>query len=180
MNMKLVNFFFLVAIGFGSTAVQAQKFGYMDSEEVLAAMPEYQEVEGQINKLTEVWLSEIEVLRQRLDSMQSEYKAEEILMPPDLKAEKQKEIREQEALVREYQNNAFGYNGLLYLKRQELMKPIQEKVAKAAKTVARQKRLNFIFDKSADIVMIYSDPRHNYTDYILEELGLGDPRDQPE
>jgi outer membrane protein len=162
-----------------SSTAFGQRFGYMDSQEILKAMPEYQDVEKQIETLTQVWLSEIEALQQTLDSMQGEYKAGEILMPPDLKAEKRKEIVEQQNKVREYQNNAFGYNGLLFLKRQELMKPIQDKVAEAAKAVARKKNLNFIFDKAADIVMIYSDPRHNYTDYILEEMDLGDPVDTP-
>ena len=63
------------------------------------------------------------------------------------------------------------------MKKQELIKPIQDKVFEAVEKVARENRLSIIFDKAADLVMIYTDPRYDYTDFVLDELGLGDPND---
>ncbi len=165
---------FLTSVSFFSSA---QRFGYIDSQIILEKLPEYKEAQEQIEKLTQNWLSDIESMQKELDSLRSEYHAKEILMTPEMKEEKQKFISEKAEELRSFQNRAFGYEGLLYLKRVELMKPLQDKVAKAAQKVARKKRLSFVFDKAADLVMIYSDPRHNYTDYVLEELNLGDPAD---
>ena len=156
---------------------EAQKFGYVDSQIVLERMPAYAEVQQEIETLTSNWLKEIEAMKKKIGNLQSAYATEEVLMTPEMRKERQKEIQTQETALRAFQNNAFGYQGLLYLKRQELIKPLQDEIGEAAQRMARKKRLQFIFDKSADIVMIYANPKHNYTDFLLEELGLGDPAD---
>lgn len=157
----------------------AQNVGYIDSQVIIEKMPEYKEANEQIEKLTQVWLSEIEHRRKELETLQNEYRAEELLLTQEMKEERLKIIAEKEKALRDFQNKAFGYEGLLYLKRQELIKPLQDKIAKACEKVARKKKLAFLFDKAGDMVMIYTDPRHNYTDYVLEELDLGDPADNP-
>lgn len=159
--------------------VQAQNFGYIDSQAILEKMPEYKEAQQEIDRLTQTWLDEISRLKQELADLRSAYQTEQLLLTDEMKEERQKEIADKEKELRDFQNKAFGYEGLLFLKRQELMQPLQDKVAKAAEKVAQKKRLSFLFDKAADLVMIYSDPRHNYTDYVLEEMGLGDPADTP-
>lgn len=161
------------------TSLKAQNFGYIDSQVIIEKMPEYKEAKEQIEKLTQLWLSEIEQKRKELEALQNEYRAEELLLTQEMKEERLKIIAEKEKALRDFQNKAFGYEGLLYLKRQELMKPLQEKIAKACEKVAKKKKLAFLFDKAGDMVMIYTDPRHNYTDYVLDELDLGDPADNP-
>jgi len=84
---------------------------------------------------------------------------------------------EKEAALREYQAKVFGFEGLFFLKKKELIKPVQDMVFEAVEKVARDHRLQIVFDKSGELVMIYTDPIHDYTDYVLEELGLGDPND---
>ena len=79
--------------------------------------------------------------------------------------------------LKEYQKKVFGYGGLFFLKKQELIKPIQDKVWDAVDKVAKKNSLAIMFDKSGELVMIYTDPRHDYTDFVLDELGLGDPND---
>ena len=66
---------------------------------------------------------------------------------------------------------------LIFLKRQELIKPIQDKVYQAIEKVAKKKQLQIVFDKSSELIMVYTDPKHDYTDYVLDELGLGDKKD---
>ena len=80
--------------------------------------------------------------------------------------------------IEEMQKKVFGFGGLFFLKKQELIKPLQDKVFDATGKVAKANRLAIIFDKAGELVMIYTDPRHDYTDFVLEELGLGDPNDK--
>ena len=74
--------------------------------------------------------------------------------------------------MQEYQQSIFGFEGLYFLKKKELVKPIQDQVFESVERVAKNNRLQIVFDKSGDLVMIYTDPIHDYTDFVLEDLGL--------
>ena len=58
-----------------------------------------------------------------------------------------------------------------------MIKPVQDKVFEAVEKVSKEKGIQIMFDKASDLVMIYTDPIHDYTDYVLEELGYGDEND---
>ena len=179
---RIVFLFFIVSavqfLAFSANA-QTMKIGYVDSQAILEKMPEYKELETALEKLTQDWLKEIEDKKKVIDTLKINYKAEEILLTAEMKQQRLEEIDAAEKELKEFQANTFGYEGLLYIKRQEFVKPIQAKILEATEKVAKKKRLQFIFDKAGDFVMLYSDPRHNYTDYVLEEMGLGDPADTP-
>ncbi|PWJ44414.1 OmpH family outer membrane protein [Sediminitomix flava] len=160
-----------------SISAYAQKFGYIDTQVIMDQMPEYQEAQKMLDEFASEWKQEIKDRRKKIDDMEREYLQDEILLTEEMKEERLAEIATVKDELYKYQNNAFGYEGLLFLKRQELVKPIQDQIAKAAETVCKKKKLQFLFDKSADLIMIYSDPKHNYTDFVLEELDLGDPED---
>ena len=106
------------------------------------------------------------------------YQAEQVLLTEEMRQEKQDEIKKKETELKDYQKKVFGFGGLFFLKKQELIKPLQDKVFDAVSKVSKAKRLAIVFDKSAELVMIYTDPIHDYTDFVLEELGLGDPNDK--
>ena len=156
----------------------AQKFGYFDSKFVLEKMPEYKKAKEEINKASENWQKEVEEKFKEVDKLRKEYQAEEILMNDDIKKERLAVITEKEKVAKERQSKIFGFDGLLFLKRQELVKPVQDKLYEAVEKVCKAKKMAIMYDKSADIGMVYTDTRHDYTDYILEELGLGDKNDQ--
>jgi outer membrane protein len=101
-----------------------------------------------------------------------------VLLTEEMKQERMEQIRKKETELKEYQHKVFGFSGLLFLKKQELIKPIQDKVWDAVDKVAKQNNLAIVFDKSGELVMIYTDPRFDYTDFVLDELGLGDPSDK--
>jgi len=92
--------------------------------------------------------------------------------------ERQNEIKVKEEEVKEYQKKIFGFDGLFFLKKKELVKPVQDKVFEAVEKISKEHRLAIMFDKAGELVMIYTDPVHDYTDYVLDELELGDPSDQ--
>lgn len=174
--MKKIFILLLFLIGFGQIVV-AQKFGYIDTDYILAQMPEYKEAQSEIDQLSKSWQSEIQQMYKVIEGMYNELQAEEVLLTPEMKEERMAEIKTKEKEVVEYNNKVFGYEGLFFLKKEELMKPVLESVFESTEKVSKAHRLQFMFDKAADMVMIYTDPIHDYTDYVLEELGYGDEND---
>jgi len=155
----------------------AQKFGYIDAKFIISKMPEYKAAETEIAKSSTEWQKEVEGMMAEVDKLRKEYQLEEILLTDDLKKERMAVIIEKDKKARDRQAKIFGFEGLLFLKRQELVSPVQDKVFTAVEKVCKQKKVAIMFDKSGDLVMIYTDPKHDYTDYVLEELGLGDKKD---
>lgn len=174
--MKNLFLLLLLFVGFGHVA-EAQKFGYIDTNYILSQMPEYKQAQSEIDQLSKTWQNEIQQMYKEIDGMYSELQAEEVLLTSEMKEERLAEIKIKEEEVKEYNNQVFGYEGLFFLKKKELMKPVMESVFEATEKVSKDHRLQFMFDKSADMVMIYTDPIHDYTDYVLEELGYGDEND---
>lgn len=163
--------------GLGIAQSHAQKFGYVDAKFILEKLPEYKTVQGDLSKQTQTWQKEIEQLNAEVDRLRKEYLAEEVLLTDEMKKERQEAISKKDKAAKEQQKKIFGFEGLYFLKKQELLKPIQDKVFDAVEKVCKKKKVQIMFDKSADLVMIYTDPKHDYTDFVLEELGLGDPKD---
>ncbi|SDK67776.1 outer membrane protein [Catalinimonas alkaloidigena] len=173
---KLASLFLLIFVF--STTAQAQKWGYFNSEFVLSKMPEYQQAQAEFDQLAQGWMEEINAMNEEVERMRSEYRAEEILLTDEMKKERLAAIEEKASAAREEQKKIFGFEGLMFLKRQELIKPVQDQVFEAVEKVCRSKRLQMMIDKSSDgMALVYTDPRHDYTDYVLEQLGLGDPND---
>lgn len=168
----------IVASLFGLPFANAQKFGYIDSDFILSKMPEYPKAQSEIDQLSAAWQKEIEDMQRKVESLYATFAAEQVLLTEEMKKERQDEIRKKENELKDYQKKVFGFEGLFFLKKQELIKPLQDKVFDAVEKVAKANRLAIIFDKAGELVMIYTDPRHDYTDFVLEELGLGDPNDK--
>jgi outer membrane protein len=96
------------------------------------------------------------------------------------KKKRQDEILKKEQEIKAYQNKIFGFEGQLFKKRQELTKPVQDQVFEAIERVAKKKQLAIVFDKAGDLTMLYTNPVHDYTEFVLEELGLAsEEKNQP-
>ena len=172
--MKKLVSFVIISI-FGLQVSFAQKFGYVDSEFILSKMPAYKTAQTEVDKLSQNWQKDIESKYQAIDKMYKSYQAEEVLLTEEMKKKRQNEIVEKEKEVKEYQKGIFGFEGQLFKKRQELVKPVQDEVYDAIEKVAKQKQLQIIFDKASGLVMLYTNPVHDYTEYVLEALGLASP-----
>jgi outer membrane protein len=175
MRVYIFSIFFLI---FGLNFVNAQRFGYIDTDFVLNKMPEYKKAQGEINELSQAWEKEVQDMAKKIEGMYSALQAEQVLLTDEMKRERTAAIQKKEAEMKEYQKKVFGFGGLFFLKKQELIKPIQDKVWDAVDKVAKQNNLAIVFDKAGELVMIYTDPRYDYTDFVLDELGLGDPNDK--
>ena len=173
--MKRICIIFLALFSF--VTGYGQKFGYVDTNYVLSKMPEYKEAQQEIDKLSSGWQEEIQEMSGEIEGMYNELQAEEVLLTAEMKKDRMAEIERKENELKDYQKKIFGFEGLFFLKKKELVKPVQDKIFDAIEKVCKDQRLAIMFDKAGDLVMIYTDPRHDYTDYVLEELGLGDPND---
>ncbi|WP_149240632.1 OmpH family outer membrane protein [Dyadobacter sp. 32] len=168
-------FLILLVLSFVSVSgTYAQKFGYTDMEFITSKMPEYQQAQAEMKKFSEKWAKEIDEKFAEIAKMQRAYMAEEVLLTDDLKRKRQAEIKEKELEAREYNSKIFGMEGLLFQKKKELMKPVLERVQRATSKVCTQRRLDFLFDKSSDVGLVFTNPKHDYSDYIMDELGLND------
>ena len=179
--MKKYGFFLVLLLLLGAApGARAQKFGYVDSEFIMSKMPAYAQAQQELNTLSQGWQKDIETQKQDLDKMYRTYQAEEVLLTEPQKKKRQEDIVKKEQDVRAYQNRIFGYEGQLFKKRQELTRPVQDQVFEAVEKVAKQKQLGIVFDKSGDLTMLYTNPIHDYTEFVLEALGLASAdRNQP-
>jgi outer membrane protein len=175
MRVYLITIFFLI---FGLNFVNAQRFGYIDTDFILNKMPDYKKAQDEISQLSQAWEKEVQDMDKEIKAMYSALQAEQVLLTDEMKKERTASIEKKEVEMKEYQKKVFGFGGLFFLKKQELIKPIQDKVWDAVDKVAKQNNLAIVFDKAGELVMIYTDPRFDYTDFVLDELGLGDPNDK--
>jgi len=163
----LLLFFTIISINSYS-----QKFGYVNSEFILNSMPEYKEALSEIENLSKAWEKEVSEMYIDVEKKEVILKNEEILLTKEMYEEKRIELDEEWNEVRSYQQKVFGFEGLYFLKKKELIQPIQDILFESIERVAKKNRLQIIFDKSSEPVLLYTNPIHDYTDYVLEDLGL--------
>jgi outer membrane protein len=172
--MKFFLFFFLTIF---SLLLFSQKFGYVDTEHILLKMPGYKEAIIEIDNLSIEQQKKIDKKYVQVDSMLNALLLDEPLLTDDQKDKRQTIIDDKEKEIQTFQTKTFGYEGEIWLKRQELIKPIQDEIYTAVEKIAKKQKLHFIFDKAGDLLILYANPVHDYTDFVLEELGLGDTDD---
>ena len=150
----------------------AQRYAVIDSKYILEKMPEYKESQDKLDKFSEQWQQEIDSKQATLDKMYKEYDAEQIMLPDALKKKREDELFNKEKELRDLQKRRFGFEGDLFKKRQELIKPIQDRVYNAIQKLAVEKSFDFILDKSEGITVIFADPKLDRSDDVLRHLGV--------
>lgn len=150
---------------------QAQKYAYVDSEYILKKIPEYAQAQRQLDLLSKQWEGEIQSMYSEVDALTQAYNAEKILLSPEMQKEREQTISTKKLEARKLQMQYFGPEGDLFKKRMELVKPIQDQIFNAVKEVATKKKLDIVFDKSGDIIMLYTSPKSDISDDVLEKMG---------
>jgi len=156
---------FWASIGFG------QRFAYIDTEYILGNIPEFNAAEQELEQLSIGWQGEIEQLFSNVDRLYREYQAEAPLLPEEMRRRREEEIIELERRAKELQMQRFGREGDLFQKRQELIRPIQDKVFRAVEELATRENYAIIFDKAGSLTMIFTDVRFDLSDQVLRNLG---------
>jgi outer membrane protein len=154
------------------TAAQAQRYAIVDSKYILEKLDEYKDAQKKLDQVSEDWQKEIDGKQATLDRMYKEYEAEQVMLTDELKKKREDELFNREKELRDLQRKRFGFEGDLFKKRQELIKPIQDKVYNAIQKIAVQRSYDFILDKSEGITVIFADPKLDKSEDVLRELGV--------
>lgn len=168
--MKKV-FLAIALVAATTIAATAQRFCYVDVNKILDKVPEYKNAQSGLDKTAEQWKQEIAAEYAKIDEMYRKYQAEEVLLGEQARKTRQDEITNKEKQVRELQKQKFGADGALFKKRQELVKPIQDKVYTAIEQYANDRGYDFIFDKGSTQGMLFASPKNDRTDDIIKKLG---------
>ena len=175
--MKKSYFFALLFLT--STFIFSQrgiKIGYIDTEYILENLPEYNQISKRLEEKAGDWKKEIEDRSRKIDQKKESLKSERILLTSEMIEEIEEEILIDEEELSEYQQKRFGPRGDLIIQKQQLIQPIQDQIFNAIRELAKSRNYDFIFDKSADIVMLYSDKRYDVSDQILRTISRANNR----
>jgi outer membrane protein len=160
---------FAMVVALTATA-QAQRIAYVDVNLVLESIQEYQNAQKELDRVAAGWRQEIAQEYDKIKAMYNRYQAEQVLLSDDARKQREEEIMNKEQAVREMQKEKFGPEGELFKKRQELVKPIQDKVYAAIELYASDRGYDFIFDKGGAAGILYANTRYDVTADVLERL----------
>jgi len=169
--MKKVLFICLLCVLFAGSGF-SQRYAVIDSKYILSKLPEYKDAQLKLDQFSKMWQQELDRKSTSLDSMYKEYDAEKVMLSDELKKKREDQLYNMQKDLSDLQRKRFGYQGDLFKKREELMKPIQDKVYNAIQKLAVAKLYDFILDKSAGITVIFADPKLDKSDDVLKELGV--------
>lgn len=159
--------FFLLCI----TAGFAQKYAYVDTDFILGKLPSYVAAQEQLDKLSQKYQKELETLHAELDQIFKNFQAEVVLLSQDMKKKREEQIVNKEKEYKKLQRQYFGPEGDLAKKREALVKPIQDEVFSAIQGIAEQGAYSIVFDKAGGLTMIYTNPKFDLSDQVLQKLG---------
>jgi outer membrane protein len=151
---------------------QAQRYAIIDTKYILDKLPEYKDAQKKLDALSEQWQKEIDAKQAELDQMYRNYETEQVMLSDELKKKREDELFNKEKELRDLQRRRFGFEGDLFKKRQELIKPEQDKVYNAVQKLAVARQYDFILDKSEGITVIFADPKLDKSDDVLKEIGV--------
>jgi len=154
-----------------SFAGNAQKFALVDMEYIMKNIPSYETANDQLNQISKKWQSDIDIQMQEVQKMYKNYQTELVFLSEDMKTKREEEIVTKEKAVQELKRNYFGPEGELFKKRQSLMKPIQDEVYTAIQDLSKEKDLELVFDKSSAMSVIFTSPKLDISDLVLQKLG---------
>lgn len=174
--MKKIWFAALLLLG--ATAVAfGQKYAYVDTRYILSNVPEFEAAQQQIDELAIEWQKEIEEKFAEIDALYKRYQNEAPLLTQDMKNRRENEIVQKEKEAKELQKKRFGNDGDLFKKREELIRPIQDKIYNAIEKKAKQRSYVFVFDRSDNANLLYADPKNDISNDVLKDMGYS-PEDK--
>ncbi len=149
----------------------AQKYAYVDTEYIMNNIPLYETAKQQLDELSEQWKGEIDQMKLDVEKKYQDFQAEKVLLTEEQKRKREEEIINKEKALRELQQKYFGREGMLFSKRKELLKPIQDDIFNAVKEIAQEGNYAVIFDTANSLNMLYTDPKYDKSDEVLSRLG---------
>ena len=152
--------------------VNAQKYAIIDTRYILDKMPDYKTAQAQLDETAAQWQKDIDGMQATLDKMYVDFDGEKVMLSDELKKKREDQLFLKEKELRDLQRKRFGFEGDLFKKRQELIKPIQDKVYNAVQKMAVSRGYDFVLDKSEGITIIFADPKLDKSEDVLKDLGV--------
>jgi len=149
----------------------AQKFAMVDMEYIMKNIPSFETANEQISQISKKWQSEVELQLQEVQKMYKNYQTELVFLSDDMKVKREEEIIAKEKEANELKKKYFGADGELFKKRQSLMKPIQDEVYTAIQEISKEKDYSMVFDKTSSMNIIFTSPKLDISDVVLQKLG---------
>jgi outer membrane protein len=162
----------VIMVLFTGFSALAQRYAIIDTKYILSKMPDYVQADKKLQDLSTQWQKEIDDKQALLNQMYKDYDAEQFMLSDELKKKREDELFNKEKELRDLQKKRFGYEGDLFKERQNLVKPLQDKVYNAVQKIAVAHGYDFILDKSEGITVIFADPKLDRSDDVLKELGV--------
>jgi len=170
--MKKVLFSLLFFLAFTSVVNAQQHYCIIDSKYILEKMNDYKDAQTKLDNLSKVWQDEIDKMMGDVDKMYKGYQAEKPMLSDDMRKKREDEIVSKEKEAKDLQKKRFGYEGDLFKKRQELVKPIQDRVFNAVQKMASGKGYDLVLDKAGGVTLFYADPKLDRSEDVLKILGI--------
>lgn len=170
----------IFCLGYVASAQRGVRIGYIDMEYILESVPEYREASTQLEGKVQRWKQDLEKSQREVDQMKLNLANERVLLTPELIEEREEDIKVKEDEIIRYQQARFGPNGDLMIQRRQLVQPIQDQVFNIVQEIAENKKYDFIFDKSADVVMLFAAKRNDISDEVLRSIERAGRRVQAE
>jgi Skp family chaperone for outer membrane proteins len=164
---------FLFFALFGLMQVQAQRgvrIAYIDMNIILDNIDEYQKANALLNDRIVEWKKEIELKKIQLQQYENQLEAERVLLTPELITDRELEIKDFATEIIALQEKRFGPKGDRIIQRNKLIKPIQDQVLAIVQDIAKERKYDFVFDRSADVVMLYSSKNYDISDLVLKRI----------
>jgi len=155
---------------FFALQLQAQRYAVIDTRYILNKLPEYEEAQKKLDAFSAQWQKEIDEKQVVLDQLYRNFEAERVMLSEELLKKREDDLFNKEKELRDLQKRRFGFEGDLFKKRQELVKPIQDRVYNAVQKIAVARQYDLVLDKSEGITIIFADPKLDRSDDVLKEL----------
>lgn len=179
MKTKVLLFIVLAfGLNFTANAQRGIRIAYIDTEYILENVEEYKEANTQLDQKVLKWKSEIDSKLKGIDLLKENLNNERVLLTKELIEEREEDIKAQEADILDYQQKRFGHNGDLMIQKKKLIQPVQDQVFNAVREIAKARKYDFVFDKSADVVMLYSNKKHDISDLVIKSINRTAKRNQ--
>lgn len=146
------------------------KIAWINSQAIMDKLPEAQDAQRQLDNIVADWQSELTKMQAEWQKKFDEYDKKKLILTDQLRAQSEKDLQDLDKKIADFRNKKFGQNGELFTKQNELMKPVQNKIFKVVQDIAKENDYDYVLDKSADVLLMYSNDKYDLTTKVLERI----------
>lgn len=162
----------LLFIGVVAFAQKSQRIAYIDMEYILQNIPEYLKAQNSLNAKVTKWKANLDKEARAIEVMKTDLANEKAILTSDLIDEREEDIAVKQDALRKLESLYFGPDGDMYILRKKLIQPVQDQVYNAVQNIASRKKYDFVFDKSSELVMLYSNKKHDISDLVVKLINI--------